>query len=117
MDRGVAFAYSAVMMFWVIPHILWCVHGTPISARDILLTVIRPLATGAVAGALAFAVGQISEPLISPFLRLVLECGVLFVAFFGTLLFAAGQKSLYLQLFRGLKGGPLSAAAENPASA
>jgi O-antigen/teichoic acid export membrane protein len=115
--KGVAFAYSAVMMFWVIPHILWCVHGTPISARDILLTVIRPLATGAVAGALAFAVGQISEPLISPFLRLALECVVLFVAFFGTLLFAAGQKSLYLQLFRGLKGGPLSAAAKNPVSA
>jgi hypothetical protein len=34
----------------------------------------------------------------------VLESGVLFVAFFGVLLFAKGQRSLYLDLLRGLKG-------------
>ena len=48
--KGVAFAYSAVMMLWVIPHIAWCVHGTAISPRDILLTVSRPLASGILAG-------------------------------------------------------------------
>jgi hypothetical protein len=36
--------------------------------------------------------------------RLVLESSVLFVTFFGVLLFAAGQKSLYLDLLKGLKG-------------
>ena len=25
---GVAFAYSAVMVLWVVPHVAWCVHGT-----------------------------------------------------------------------------------------
>ena len=54
--KGVAFAYSAVMTLWVIPHILWCVHGTAISLRDILLAVSRPLASGIVAGGLAFGV-------------------------------------------------------------
>ena len=44
--KGVAFAYSAVMTLWVIPFILWCVHGTVVSLRDILLTVSRPLASG-----------------------------------------------------------------------
>jgi O-antigen/teichoic acid export membrane protein len=102
--KGVAFAYSAALTLWVIPHILWSVHGTVISFRDVLLTVSRPLASGIVAGALAFGVRLICGPLVSPLPRLVLETSVLFIAFFGALLFAAGQRSLYLDLFRGLKG-------------
>jgi PST family polysaccharide transporter len=105
--KGVAFAYSAVMMLWVIPHILWCVHGTAISLRDILLTVSRPLASGIVAGALAFGMRVICGQIVSPLPRLVIESSVLLVAFYGALLFAAGQKSLYLELLRGLKG-PIS---------
>ena len=54
--KGVAFAYSAVLTLWVIPFIAWCVHGTVISFRDILMTVSRPLASGIVAGGLAFGV-------------------------------------------------------------
>jgi PST family polysaccharide transporter len=102
--RGVAFAYSAVLTLWVIPHILWCVHGTVISLRDVLLTVSRPMASGAVAGAVAFGVRLSCGSLVSPWPRLVLETSVLLVAFFGTLLFAGGQKSLYLDLVRGLRG-------------
>jgi PST family polysaccharide transporter len=104
---GVAFAYSAVMMLWVIPHILWCVHGTPISFRDIMQVVSRPLASGILAGALAFGVRLMCYQFVSPLPRLVIETNVLFVMFFGTLLFAAGQKSLYLDLLRGLKGPSL----------
>jgi O-antigen/teichoic acid export membrane protein len=102
--KGVAFAYSAVMTLWVIPHILWCVHGTAISLRDILLAVSRPLASGILAGGLAFGVQLICGQFISPLSRLVLESSVLLVTFYGALLFAAGQKSLYLDLLRGLKG-------------
>jgi hypothetical protein len=36
--------------------------------------------------------------------RLVLESSVLFVTFFGMLVFIGGQKSLYLDLLRELKG-------------
>ena len=63
--KGVAFAYSAALTLWVIPHILWCVHGTVISFRDVLLTVSRPLASGIVAGALAFGARLICGPLVS----------------------------------------------------
>jgi len=104
---GVAFAYSAVMTLWVIPHILWCVHGTAISLRDILLAVSRPLASAILAGGLAFGVRLVCGQFISPLPRLVLETSVLFVTFFGALLVAAGQKSLYLDLLRGLKGRSL----------
>jgi PST family polysaccharide transporter len=101
--KGVALAYSAVLTLWVIPHIYWAVHGTPISLRDILLAVSRPLASGIFAGALAFGARLICGPFVSPLPRLVLETSVLFVTFFVALLFAAGQKSLYLDLFRGLQ--------------
>jgi O-antigen/teichoic acid export membrane protein len=101
--KGVALAYSAVMMLCVIPLILWCVHGTAISFRDILLAVSRPLASGILAGGLAFGVRLICGEFVAPFPRLVLESSVLFVAFYGVLLFAAGQKSMYLDLLKELK--------------
>jgi len=102
--RGVAFAYSAVMMVWVIPVIAWSVHGTAISFRDILLEVSRPLASSLIAGGLAFGVRLVYGQLLSPLPRLVLESVVLLVTFFGMLLFVTGQKALYLDLLRGLKG-------------
>ena len=101
--KGVAFAYSAVMTLWVIPHILWCVHGTPISLCDILVAVSRPLASGIIAGGLAFGVRVICGQFVSPLPRLVLESSVLLAAFFGMLLFVAGQRALYLDLLWGLK--------------
>jgi O-antigen/teichoic acid export membrane protein len=102
--KGVAFAYSAVMTLWVIPHIAWCVHGTGISLRDILLTVSRPLASGILAGGLAYIVHMAVGQFFSPLPRLLLETSVLFAAFLGLLLFVAGQKSLYLDILRGVRG-------------
>jgi O-antigen/teichoic acid export membrane protein len=101
--KGVAFAYSAVMMLWVLPHIAWCVYGTAVSFRDVILTAGAPLGSGIVAGVLAFGVQTAYGHFLSPFPRLVLESSVLLVTFVALLLFAAGQKSLYLDLLRGLK--------------
>jgi O-antigen/teichoic acid export membrane protein len=105
---GVAFAYSAVMMLWVIPHILWCIHGTAILFRDILLVVSRPLTSSIFAGAVAYGARVICGPFVSPVPRLILETSVLFMMFFGALLSAREQKSLYLGLVRGLRGPYLS---------
>jgi PST family polysaccharide transporter len=105
--NGVAFAYSAVMMLWVIPHVLWCIHGTGISSRDILLAVCRPFSSAILAGAVAYGARFIYGPFVSPVPRLILETGVLFMMFFGALLSAGEQKSLYLNLLRGLKGPSL----------
>jgi PST family polysaccharide transporter len=101
--KGVAFAYSAVLTLWVIPHIWLCVHGTMISVRDVLMAVSRPLASGILAGGLAFVVQMICGQFFSPLPRLVLESGVLLAAFLGLLL-VAGQKSLYLDLLSELRG-------------
>jgi O-antigen/teichoic acid export membrane protein len=100
--KGVAFGYSAVMTLWVIPFIAWCVHGTAVSFRDILSAIARPLFSGIVAGAVAFAVQHFCGQSMTPLPRLAIESSALFVTFFGLLLFVGGQKTLYLDLLRGL---------------
>jgi len=102
--RGVAFAYSVVMTLWVVPMIVWSVHGTVISLRDIFLAVSRPLASSVVAGGLAFGVRSVYGQSLSPLPGLLLESAVLLVTFVGMLLFVTGQKALYLDLLRGLTG-------------
>lgn len=102
--KGVALAYSAVMTLWVVPHIVWSIHGTVISFRDILAAAIRPLASSIVAGGLALGIRFAYGHSLSPVPRLLLESAALLIAYLGILLFVAGQKSFYLDLFRGLKG-------------
>jgi len=100
--KGVAVAYSVVMLLWVLPAVAWSVYGTAISVRDILLTVSRPLASSIVAGGLALGVRFVYGSMLSPLLRLTLESSVLLVAFGAILLFATGQFSFYVNLFRAL---------------
>lgn len=101
--KGVAFAYSAVMLLWVIPHIAWCIHGTPISLWDVLVTVSRPVAASLVAGMLAFGFRSVYGHLLPSVPRLALESAILLVSFLSLLFFFGGQKSLYLDLLRGIK--------------
>jgi PST family polysaccharide transporter len=101
--NAVAFAYSAVLVLWIIPHICWCVNGTEISARDVLLAASVPLGSGIPAGALAYGARLLCGDFFSPLPRLVIESGVLGIVFFGLLLFGAGEKSLYLDLLRGIR--------------
>jgi hypothetical protein len=72
------------------------------------------MVSGIAAGALAFGVRLICDPFISPLPRLMLESCVLFLASFGALLFVAGQKSLYLDLLRGLKAASVRATPAPP---
>jgi O-antigen/teichoic acid export membrane protein len=115
--RGVALAYSAGMLLWIFPLIAWAVHGTVVSVKDILLAVFRPLASSVVAGIAAFGVHSLCGQLFPSPVRLVLECAVLLVVFAAMLLFATGQKSLYLDLLRGLRNSSRDSAVmplENP---
>jgi O-antigen/teichoic acid export membrane protein len=114
--KGVAIAYSTIMMLWVLPVIAWSVHGTAISFRDVILTVSRPLAISIVAGGLAYGARFVYGQLLPPLPRLVLESFVLLIAFLAMLLLAPGQKSVYLNLLRGLKH-PSSAKEKSLASA
>ncbi len=101
--KGVAFAYSTLMTLWLVPLVIWALHDSMILPRNILQTLSRPLASCIVAGALAFGVRLACGQSLSPLPRLVLECAVLLVTFSAMILFVAGQKSLYLDLLRGLR--------------
>lgn len=109
---GVAFAYSTVMVLWAIPAIVWALHGTVFSVKDIWEAVSGPLIASVVAAGIAFGVRLLYGRLLSPLPRLVLESTVLLVIFAGILLFGTEQKSLYLSLLRGLKN-PSSADKES----
>lgn len=101
---GVAVAYSSVMMLWVWPAVTWAVHKTMISSQDLFLAVSRPLVSSVAAGAVAFAVRLAIGQQLPVLARLVLESAVLMTVFAAMLLFVMRQKSLFLELFRGLKG-------------
>jgi len=102
--KGVAFAYSGVMILWLVPGTIWAVHGTVISSWDVLRESSRPLASVIPAACLAYGVYLSLAHTASPLQRLLLENVVLFLSYFAVLLFAAGQKSFYLDLLRGLRG-------------
>lgn len=101
--KGVAFAYSSVMVLWVVPHIAWCIHGTPVSGRDILSALSRPMASSVLAAGIAMAVRTLCFQRLSPLFLLTVESATLLIAFAAILLFVAGQKSFYLDLLRGWK--------------
>jgi O-antigen/teichoic acid export membrane protein len=96
--KGVAFAYSTVMILWIIPVIAWSVHATAISLRDILTVVSRPLASSAIAGAFAFGVCSLYGQ--SHLARLLLGSVVFIGTYLGILLYIMGQKSFYVDLLQ-----------------
>jgi O-antigen/teichoic acid export membrane protein len=101
--RGVAFGYSAAMTLWMLPHIAWCVRGTPISLRDVAVAAGRPIVSGIVAAAATLALPPALAELQSPVIRLA--AGVsLFLAVYGVmLLYVMGQSAFYLSLTRALR--------------
>jgi hypothetical protein len=98
------------MTLWAIPNVIWSVHGTAISAGEILYTTFRLLCPGILAAALAYGLRLACGEYFSPVVRLVLENMVLFSTYFGVLWFDATQRSLYIDLFRGLRPAPVGAA-------
>jgi PST family polysaccharide transporter len=102
--RGVAFAYSAAMMLWVVPHIAWCVRGTAVSLGDILVTASRPLFSGLLAAGLATGAEFLWARSLAPLPRLLLGSTVLVVTYIGVLFFVMGQKAVYMDIFQKLRG-------------
>jgi O-antigen/teichoic acid export membrane protein len=100
---GVAFAYSAVMTLWLVPHIAWCIHGTMISLRDLLQVSRRPFLSAIVAAAVAFTAQFFAGQSLSPLVRFLLGSSILLIAYLGMLLYVMGQKAFYLDILLGLR--------------
>ncbi|HZQ18228.1 MAG TPA: lipopolysaccharide biosynthesis protein [Terriglobales bacterium] len=101
--KGVAIGYSTVMALWLLPHLAWCVQGTVISLRDILLTVSRPLLSGIVAALPAFLMYLFSLTIMPALPRLLLETCILLLVYAAMLFYVMGQKRFYVDLIKGFR--------------
>jgi PST family polysaccharide transporter len=102
--KGVALAYSTVMVLWVVPHIAWGLHGTVVSLSDIALAASRPLVSGIVAGALTLGVQFLWGQSLSPLPKLILGSAGLLGVYVAMLFYVMGQRSLYSRLFQDIVG-------------
>jgi len=111
---GIALGFSATMALLVVPLTMWAVQDTPVTARDMLRSVLRPL----LSGLLALVAAGLAWPLIgrmaSPWLRLVLGGGVLLGVYAWCLLYLMGQKAFYVDLVRSMLGRRPAAAGMGP---
>lgn len=97
--KGVAIGFSGAMTLWLIPHIVWCLHGTTVTPLSILEVASRPLISAVVAVMLAYA-AHVYLRLPSPFFRLILDGFVMIAAYAIVLLFVMGQKGFYFDLVK-----------------
>lgn len=102
--RGVALAYSAMMMLWVVPLVAWAVHGTPISFRDVMTTFAQPFLSGLVAMGLVLVLRLCLGPSLTILPRILLEGTALLGSYGAMLWYVMGQKTFYLSVLRVLGG-------------
>jgi len=108
--RGIAIAYSTIMLLKLIPLTVWAVHGTPIGLSDIFGVLRAPLASSFVAAACAYAVHFLLGPTLAPLPRLSVDLVLFSAVYAGLLSLSTQQRSLYLDLLRWSKMGPVESA-------
>jgi O-antigen/teichoic acid export membrane protein len=101
---GVAISFSTAMVLWLVPHVVWSLHGTNIRPLELLAASTRPLISALVAVALTYAVHR-ALGLSSPFLNLLAEGVVMGIVYPLMLLFVMNEKHLYVDLLQSLGFG------------
>jgi PST family polysaccharide transporter len=102
--NGVALAFSIAMVLWLGPHLIWCLHGTTISVRELLSAASRPLLSGVVAAMIVVIVQHFVAPIPLPILRLAIGATAMLAVYVFTLLFVMKQSIFYFDMLRSLKG-------------
>jgi PST family polysaccharide transporter len=96
---GVALAFSLAMTVWFMPHAMWCVRDTTISANDLVQVAIRPLIAAAAAGVLAYGAQFYWLGPASPLVRLLIGTAIMVTAYVALLMGMPGQKAALWQTF------------------
>jgi len=105
--KGVATGYSAAMMIWLVPHVIWCLRGTPITPLDLFRTSSPPLISSVIAVALAYAVCAHLGPLQTSLSELALAGGVMMAAYASLMILVMGT-DFYLDLVRAMRNTSFS---------
>jgi PST family polysaccharide transporter len=102
--KGVAISYSVVMTLATVPLLAWAIHNTPISLSEVFSSIAHPLASICIASIAAYGASVLWGGFLAMWLRLLVELAVLFVIYGAFLAFVLGDKTLYLDVIRGLRG-------------
>jgi PST family polysaccharide transporter len=102
--NGVALAFSSAMVLWLVPHLLWCLHGTTISVLEVLSIAGRVILCAGLAAVAAVSVQNLAAPISSTILRLALGVVVMLAVYGVALLFVMKQRVLYFGMLRSLRG-------------
>ncbi len=101
--HGVALAYSTAMVLWLVPHTLWCLHGTPLTPREFLSATRPPFMAGIAAALVAASVQHYFRN--SPELVQLIWAGAAMSSVYAwMLLFVMKQSPFYVEIWRGLRG-------------
>lgn len=101
---GIAAAYSATMVIWFIPHVLWCLRGTMVKPIEFFITTSRPLLAGLFAVLFAYIV-QTQLQIPSVFERILISAFVTGSVYLATLLIVFRQSPIFVDVIKGLKAG------------
>jgi PST family polysaccharide transporter len=103
---GVSIGCSTMMTLLIFPMVVWARHGTPVSSIDVFNAMLKPLVSGIVGGAFAFAVKVYLVYSMYPIFRLFICSLVLLLSYLFILLYGMGQKKIYFDLLKELKVRP-----------
>jgi PST family polysaccharide transporter len=98
--NGVAIGFSIAMALLVVPVVLWSRRDTLITARDAFKTLAQPGGSIMVGTGAALLLMPWVSKVQWPLLRLTIESSILLGTYALVLLFAFGQKRVYVQLLR-----------------
>ncbi|OWV84509.1 hypothetical protein ATY79_11325 [Rhizobium sp. R693] len=101
--NGVAFSYSAAMVLWLFPSIVWGLHGTPISIRALVNASCGPFIASIAAVVCAFAITHYLGPDLSSLARLLLGGTAMTVTYGWISLFLIEERSLYRSVLASLR--------------
>jgi O-antigen/teichoic acid export membrane protein len=103
---GVAAGFSIGMTLWVVPHLLWCFHGTGVSCREVFPLIARPFVAGGVAALCALGFLILIDSRLSALPTLALGCTIFMGVYLYVLLFVLKQSEFFLDIVRTLRGRP-----------
>jgi len=98
--RGVALGYSVALILMVGPIIAWAKHGTGISTADYWDCIKRPLMAGVLGGAAGWLFKVYFQGTLASIPLVLLELSISFGVYGLLLMFAMGQKDVYIDLLR-----------------
>ncbi|HZY74248.1 MAG TPA: lipopolysaccharide biosynthesis protein [Edaphobacter sp.] len=104
--QGVATGYSVVMLSAVLPLVAWAAYETPVSFKDFLLAISRPLISGAAAAIAAGLVDFFFGAHLAPLPRLIVGITMIGLIYASMLLYVMKQKQFYLAVVRSLISQP-----------